>query len=133
MRIKNGSFITVETTWNTFINPWTQKLEFVMGRHEVVLGPQCLDNFFGGNSKWTGRDSREVTVNRTKELQRKGESGITDLVMDEMQTKSLQEKLRHQVFTPYQNFFGSSSDSPSYETLNYRASISRFLNSSKAE
>jgi len=41
----------------------------------------------------------------------------------------LQEKLKHQVFIPHQNFFGSSSDSPSYETLNYRASISRFLNS----
>ena len=133
MRIKNGSFITVETTWNTFINPWTQKLEFVMGRHEVVLGPQCLDNFFGGNSKWTGYDSREATVNTTKELQRKGESGRMDLVnvMNGMlkQTKSLQEKLRHQVFIPQQHFFGSSSDSPSYETLNYRASISRFLNS----
>ena len=131
MRIKNGSFITVETTWNTFINPWTQKLEFVMGRHEVVLGPQCLDNFFGGNSKWTGHDSREVMVKAKRELKRKGESGRMDLVMDEMlkQTKSLQEKLRHQVFIPHQNFFGSSSDSPSYETLNYRASISRFLNS----
>ena len=137
MRIRNGSYITVESMWTTFINPWTQKLEFVMGRHEVLLGPQYLDNFFGG--KGTGHQSREVVVRPIKESPRKrrddsmdrGESGRMDMVMDEMlkQTRSLKDNLNHQVFLPNQNFFGSSSDSPSYETLNYRASISRFLNS----
>ena len=136
MRARNGSYITVESTWTTFINPWTQKLEFVMGRHEVVLGPQCLDNFFGGNSKWTGNQHREVVAKPTKESPRERKEHFTeskrmDLVMDEMlkQTKSLKDNLKHRVFLPHQNFFGSSSDSPSYETLNYRASISRFLNS----
>ena len=133
MRIRNGWYITVESTWTTFINPWTQKLEFVMGRHEVLLGPQYLDDFFGG--KGTGHQSREVvkeSPRKKRELFVEGsESGRMDRVIGEMlqQTKSSKENLKQQVFLPHQNFFGSSSDSPSYETLNYRASISRFLNS----
>ena len=133
MRIRNGSYITVESMWTTFINPWTQKLEFVMGRHEVLLGPQYLDDFFGG--KGTGHQSREVvkeSPRKKRELFVEGsESGRMDRVIGEMlqQTKSSKENLKEQVFLAHQNFFGSSSDSPSYETLNYRASISRFLNS----
>ena len=60
MRIRNGSYITVESMWTTFINPWTQKLEFVIGRHEVLLGPQYLDNFFGG--KGTGHQTDVIFV-----------------------------------------------------------------------
>nr|AAN02439.2 circadian clock protein PERIOD [Blattella germanica] len=38
-RIHNGGFILLETEWSNFINPWTKKLEFVIGQHRVLKGP----------------------------------------------------------------------------------------------
>lgn len=39
--IRNGCYITLETEWTSFINPWSKKLEFVIGHHRVLRG-----NFF---------------------------------------------------------------------------------------
>lgn len=36
--IKNGCFITLETEWTSFVNPWSRKLEFVIGNHRVLQG-----------------------------------------------------------------------------------------------
>ena len=35
-RSQNGGFVVVETEWSSFINPWTRKLEFVIGQHRVL-------------------------------------------------------------------------------------------------
>jgi period circadian protein 2 len=35
----NGCYITVETEWSSFINPWSHHLEFVIGYHRVLKGP----------------------------------------------------------------------------------------------
>lgn len=37
--INNGSWITLETEWTSFVNPWSKKLEFVIGHHRVLKGP----------------------------------------------------------------------------------------------
>ncbi|XP_058800820.1 period circadian protein isoform X2 [Phymastichus coffea] len=37
--IQNGCFVVIETEWSSFINPWTKKLEFVIGKHRVLKGP----------------------------------------------------------------------------------------------
>ncbi|XP_076365444.1 uncharacterized protein LOC143254331 isoform X3 [Tachypleus tridentatus] len=39
-RVFNGCYITMETEWSCFINPWTKKLEFVVGQHRVLKGPE---------------------------------------------------------------------------------------------
>ncbi|XP_064459274.1 period circadian protein-like isoform X2 [Ornithodoros turicata] len=44
-RAFNGSFVTLETEWSCFINPWTRKLEFVVGQHRVLKGPKDPDVF----------------------------------------------------------------------------------------
>lgn len=36
--IKNGCYVMLETEWTSFINPWSRKLEFVIGHHRVVKG-----------------------------------------------------------------------------------------------
>lgn len=36
--VRNGNFITLETEWTSFVNPWSRKLEFVIGHHRVLQG-----------------------------------------------------------------------------------------------
>lgn len=44
-RILNGCYVTLETEWTSFVNPWSRKLEFVVGHHRVLQGPKCCDIF----------------------------------------------------------------------------------------
>lgn len=43
--VQNGDCVTLETEWSRFVNPWTQKLEFVVGQHRVLKGPAHPDVF----------------------------------------------------------------------------------------
>ncbi|XP_012134868.1 period circadian regulator isoform X4 [Megachile rotundata] len=43
--VQNGSYVVLETEWSSFINPWTKKLEFVVGQHRVLKGPANPDIF----------------------------------------------------------------------------------------
>lgn len=43
--VQNGSYVVLETEWSSFINPWTRKLEFVVGQHRVLKGPLDPDIF----------------------------------------------------------------------------------------
>ncbi|XP_037038509.1 period circadian protein-like isoform X2 [Bradysia coprophila] len=43
--IRNGCYVTLETEWTSFVNPWSRKLEFVVGHHRVLKGPECVDIF----------------------------------------------------------------------------------------
>lgn len=36
--IQNGCYILLETEWTSFVNPWSRKLEFVVGHHRVYQG-----------------------------------------------------------------------------------------------
>lgn len=35
----NKCYITIETEWTSFVNPWSHHLEFVIGYHRVLKGP----------------------------------------------------------------------------------------------
>jgi hypothetical protein len=48
-RVFNGSFAMLETDWSCFINPWSWKLEFVIGQHRVV---QVCKYSFDRKSCW---------------------------------------------------------------------------------
>jgi period circadian protein 2 len=39
----NGCYITVETEWSSFINPWSHHPEFVIGYHRVLKGPSIIN------------------------------------------------------------------------------------------
>lgn len=43
--VQNGGYVILETNWSSFINPWTKKLEFVVGQHRVLKGPMDPDIF----------------------------------------------------------------------------------------
>ena len=35
-KVRNGDYIVLETDWSCFINPWSRRLEFVLGKHTVL-------------------------------------------------------------------------------------------------
>ncbi|XP_041987401.1 period circadian protein [Aricia agestis] len=39
MLAQNGNYIKLETEWMSYINPWSRKLEYIIGKHYVVEGP----------------------------------------------------------------------------------------------
>ncbi|XP_046983336.1 period circadian protein [Schistocerca americana] len=45
LRTHNGCYTRVRTEWSSFVNPWTKRLEFVVGQHCVLQGPSCPDVF----------------------------------------------------------------------------------------
>ncbi|XP_044288776.1 period circadian protein homolog 2 isoform X1 [Varanus komodoensis] len=42
---RNGEYITLDTSWSSFINPWSRKISFIIGRHKVRTGPLNEDVF----------------------------------------------------------------------------------------
>lgn len=43
--IQNGCYVLLESEWTSFVNPWSRKLEFVIGNHKVFQGPRLIDVF----------------------------------------------------------------------------------------
>nr|XP_017531901.2 period circadian protein homolog 2 isoform X3 [Manis javanica] len=44
-RAWNGEYITLDTSWSSFVNPWSRKISFIIGRHRVRVGPLNEDVF----------------------------------------------------------------------------------------
>ncbi|MBN3307703.1 PER3 protein, partial [Amia calva] len=63
-RCQNGDYVTLDTSWCSFINPWSRKVAFIIGRHKVRAGPLNEDVF-------APRSKAEPTVvdEEIKELQ----------------------------------------------------------------
>ena len=34
---RSGEYITLDTSWSSFVNPWSRKVSFVIGRHNVRM------------------------------------------------------------------------------------------------
>jgi period circadian protein 2 len=65
LRVQNGGYITMETDWTSFVNPWTRQLEFVIGHHHVLAGPSDKDVFgplseFETQTTATGAETEEI-------------------------------------------------------------------------
>ncbi len=45
-RLQNGDFVLMETEWSTFNSRWTGKVEFVVGYHRLLEGPQSNIDVF---------------------------------------------------------------------------------------
>lgn len=37
-QIQNGCYVTLDTEWACFLNPWSRQLEFIIGHHRVLKG-----------------------------------------------------------------------------------------------
>ncbi|XP_031415579.1 period circadian protein homolog 2 isoform X3 [Clupea harengus] len=42
---RSGEYVTLDTSWSSFVNPWSRKVSFVIGRHKVRIGPVNEDVF----------------------------------------------------------------------------------------
>nr|QGW67271.1 period 2 [Rhamdia quelen] len=42
---RNGEYITIDTSWSSFVNPWSRKVSFIIARHKVRMGPVNEDVF----------------------------------------------------------------------------------------
>ncbi|XP_074544394.1 period circadian protein homolog 2 isoform X2 [Halichoeres trimaculatus] len=63
---RNGEYIILDTSWSSFVNPWSRKVSFVIGRHKVRMGPVNEDVFMApassvGEMKAMDSDIQEVT------------------------------------------------------------------------
>lgn len=45
MCAQNGEYVTIDTSWSSFINPWSRKVAFIVGRHKVRNSPLNEDVF----------------------------------------------------------------------------------------
>lgn len=45
MCARNGEYLTIDTSWSSFINPWSRKVAFIVGRHKVRTSPLNEDVF----------------------------------------------------------------------------------------
>ncbi|XP_069548080.1 period circadian protein homolog 2 isoform X1 [Brachyistius frenatus] len=63
---RNGEYVIIDTSWSSFVNPWSRKVSFVIGRHKVRMGPVNEDVFVAPVStvskmKTMDSDIQEIT------------------------------------------------------------------------
>ncbi|XP_066508082.1 period circadian protein homolog 2-like [Hoplias malabaricus] len=61
---RNGEYVTIDTSWSSFVNPWSRKVSFVIGRHKVRMGPVNEDVFAApatADGKIMDSDIQEIT------------------------------------------------------------------------
>ncbi|KAK7163633.1 hypothetical protein R3I93_007626 [Phoxinus phoxinus] len=61
---RNGEYITIDTSWSSFVNPWSRKMSFIIGRHKVRMGPVNEDVFAApttAEGKYIDSDIQEIT------------------------------------------------------------------------
>ncbi|KAL0970479.1 hypothetical protein UPYG_G00242630 [Umbra pygmaea] len=57
MCARSGEYVTIDTSWSSFINPWSRKVAFIVGRHKVRASPLNEDVF----TPLPGCESRPTT------------------------------------------------------------------------
>merc|ERR1711936_499933 len=159
MRTQNRSYISLNSTWSSFINPWTQKLEFVMGKHTVLLGPEEIEDFFSSSLNTSkglsvaGQAIQEdirkcltkalkVPSTSTSSEARKQDLLIQSLMgtilKDSKSTSKPPGPLQAPLYTwqpPMAPItipgmlFSDSDSAPNYTQLNYKENITRYFNS----
>ncbi len=60
--IRNGCYVTLETEWTSFVNPWSRKLEFLVGHHRVLKGPKRIDIFVDNLTKYSEETIAKIKV-----------------------------------------------------------------------
>ncbi|XP_032421488.1 period circadian protein homolog 2 isoform X3 [Xiphophorus hellerii] len=89
---QNGEYIVLDTSWSTFVNPWSRKVSFVIGRHKVRMGPMNEDIFMApvsctGHMKNMDSDIQEITeqIHRLllQPVHNSGSSGYSSLNSNE--------------------------------------------------
>uniref|UniRef100_A0A8B9K5M5 Period circadian protein homolog 2 n=1 Tax=Astyanax mexicanus TaxID=7994 RepID=A0A8B9K5M5_ASTMX len=81
---RNGEYVTIDTSWSSFVNPWSRKVSFVIGRHKVRMGPVNEDVFSAPaftEGKIMDSDIQEITEQIHKLLLQVHTQSYTHVVM----------------------------------------------------
>ncbi|CAK7318209.1 Period circadian protein homolog 3 [Vulpes lagopus] len=57
---QNGDYIILDSSWSSFVNPWSRKVSFIIGRHKVRMSPLNADVFATRIKKMNSND-KDVT------------------------------------------------------------------------
>ncbi|XP_058160719.1 period circadian protein homolog 3 [Dasypus novemcinctus] len=53
---QNGDYIILDSSWSSFVNPWSRKVSFIIGRHKVRMSPLNEDVFATRVKKMNSKD-----------------------------------------------------------------------------
>ncbi|XP_051493423.1 period circadian protein homolog 3 isoform X4 [Apus apus] len=56
---QNGDYVILDTSWSSFVNPWSRKVVFIIGRHKVRTSP-LNEDVFATRSKETSSVEKEI-------------------------------------------------------------------------
>ncbi|NXK85496.1 PER3 protein, partial [Formicarius rufipectus] len=56
---QNGDYVILDTSWSSFVNPWSRKVVFIIGRHKVRTSP-LNEDVFAVRSKETSSVEKEI-------------------------------------------------------------------------
>uniref|UniRef100_A0A663M0S9 Period circadian regulator 3 n=1 Tax=Athene cunicularia TaxID=194338 RepID=A0A663M0S9_ATHCN len=56
---QNGDYVILDTSWSSFVNPWSRKVVFIIGRHKVRTSP-LNEDVFATRSKETNSVEKEI-------------------------------------------------------------------------
>nr|XP_030145375.3 period circadian protein homolog 3 isoform X3 [Taeniopygia guttata] len=56
---QNGDYVILDTSWSSFVNPWSRKVVFIIGRHKVRTSP-LNEDVFAPRSKETSSVEKEI-------------------------------------------------------------------------
>ncbi|NWV14531.1 PER3 protein, partial [Ptilonorhynchus violaceus] len=56
---QNGDYVILDTSWSSFVNPWSRKVVFIIGRHKVRTSP-LNEDVFAPRSKETSTVEKEI-------------------------------------------------------------------------
>ncbi|XP_049612596.1 period circadian protein homolog 1b [Syngnathus scovelli] len=68
MCARNGEYLTIDTSWSSFVNPWSRKVAFIVGRHKVRTSPLNEDVFAAQGCE--GRTSTPDIVQLSEKIHR---------------------------------------------------------------
>ncbi|XP_007453368.1 PREDICTED: period circadian protein homolog 3 [Lipotes vexillifer] len=57
---QNGDYIVLDSSWSSFVNPWSRKVSFIIGQHKVRTSPLNVDVFATGIKKMNSND-KDIT------------------------------------------------------------------------
>ncbi|KAM7377952.1 hypothetical protein PAMA_013050 [Pampus argenteus] len=62
-KAKYGSYVSLQSQWFTFTNPWTKEVEFIVSLNKVISGPgHTKDDEEAGSSKALQEDTKQIPI-----------------------------------------------------------------------
>ncbi|XP_031235425.1 period circadian protein homolog 3 isoform X2 [Mastomys coucha] len=57
---QNGDYVILDSSWSSFVNPWSRKVSFIIGRHKVRTSP-LNEDVFATRIKKAANNDKDIT------------------------------------------------------------------------